>query len=171
MCVLRVSLGSPLFEDVGRQLPTDVVVRYRPVDPRTRVGDHVAAGNHSRGDRGIAPQLDTLVVGCGSSAALGGDAESTASDIKARCRQSVTRQHVVGGIGIIAGEWAADLAVQIAVRENSTGSVAKICQHARGHDTDPGDEPSSTQIAAPIAADRQVQARLVEVLSQREPTE
>jgi hypothetical protein len=118
-----------------------------------------------------APQLDTLVVGCGSSAALGGDAESTASDIKARCRQSVTRQHIVSGIGIIAGERAADLAVQIAVRENSTGSVAKICQHARGHDTDPGDEPSSTQIAAPIAADRQVQARLVEVLSQREPTE
>jgi hypothetical protein len=35
----------------------------------------------------------------------------------------------------------------------------------------PGTTPSSTQIAAPVAAERQVQARLAVVLSQREPTE
>jgi hypothetical protein len=35
----------------------------------------------------------------------------------------------------------------------------------------PGTTPSSTQIAAQVAAERQVQARLAVVLNQREPTE
>ena len=100
-----------------------------------------------------------------------GDAESSARSIKAPCRESITRQHVVGGICVIAGERVAALAMQIAVAKNSTESAAKICQHIRRRDTDPRNNAVEYQIAAPVAAERQVQVRLAVVLNQREPTE
>ena len=132
MCVLRVSLGSPLFEDVGRQLPTNVVVRDRSADPGIGICDHAAASNRSCGYAGIEPQLDALVVRCGSSVAPGGDAESSARNIKAPCRKSTSRQHVVGGICVIAGQRVADPAMQIAVAQNSTESAAKYVSISDG---------------------------------------
>jgi hypothetical protein len=102
---------------------------------------------------------------------LGGDAESSARNIKAPCRQSTSRQHVVGGICVIAGQRVfADPAMQIAVAQNSTESAAKYVCILDGVTPTPGTTPSSTQIAAPVAAERQVQARLVVALNQCEPT-
>src|SRR6516162_8727009 len=61
-CVLCVRTGNAVFEDVGHQLPADVAVRRRPVDPGPGVEDHAAASDYSCGYGGIEPQLDAFVV-------------------------------------------------------------------------------------------------------------
>ena len=111
------SLGNPVFEDVGRQLTTNVVDRDRSADPApgsaitlppvTAPADMLAL-NHGlmRLSFVVAPVLPRTVM---------------QSPRPGTSKLHAGRVHVVGGICVIAGQRVlADPAMQIAVAQNVT---------------------------------------------------
>src|SRR5882762_8505767 len=82
--VLSVRAGVAQFEDVGRQLPANIIVRRYRVGPGTGISDDTAADNHSCGNLRIEPQFDALIVARWPGHAPGGDAEPPARDIEAQ---------------------------------------------------------------------------------------